>query len=86
MAKPPKAEVEEANNEPLVIRKLPAMEDEALAAKPPVASMVNKVEEAEFWTIKAEAKAELVAVRKVRMVEEAAVLEVAAIVATEKAG
>ena len=87
VARPVKAELEEADKPPWTV-KLPATEEEAVAIKPPRVSRVNKVVEAEFWTIKAAMSllAELVAVRRVRMVEEAAVLEVAATVATLKAG
>ena len=87
MARPVKAAVEEASREPWETLKLAATDEEALAAKPPKTSRVNKVVEAKFWTTRAATSPleELVAVIKVRIVEEAALVEVAAMVATERA-
>lgn len=63
---------------PLATVKLPAIDEEAVAAKPPKLSKVKMVVEAEFWTIKALETAELVAVRKVRIVEVLSRTEVVA--------
>lgn len=68
--------------------KLAATVEEAVARNPPTESRVKSVVEAEFCTTSAAMleAAELVAVRSVKMVEVAAVVEVAARVATENAG
>jgi len=83
------ATLEEAEKPPpLMTEKLAPTLDEAEAKKPPMLFKLNKVVEAEFCNTKAlfdaAASSEVVAVRKVKIVEVADTLEVAEIVTIEK--